>query len=60
MNENGLHRLSLNIWFPDSGTIWERFGSMASLEELCCSGWALKFPKPKPFPVISLYLGLMN
>jgi hypothetical protein len=36
----------LNTWSLDSGIDWE---GGASLEEVCCWGWTLRFQKPRTF-----------
>jgi hypothetical protein len=40
LNANRPNRLMcLIIWFPVSGTVWERGGGVALLEEVCHWGW---------------------
>ena len=41
----------LNVWCPVGGTVWKGLGGMTLLEEVCHSGWGLKFQKPMPGPV---------
>lgn len=50
MNEKSLRLTYLNVWSPVGGTVWEGFGGVALLEEVCHCLWALRFPKSHPIP----------
>jgi len=52
--------MHLNTQALAGGTVWEGFGGVALLEEVCHWEWALRFQRSMPFPVSALCLLLMD
>lgn len=46
--------MCLNTWFPVGENVLEALAGVASLEEVCLVGQALRFQEPMPFPVSTL------